>query len=395
MTDTVIRLPDDIIQFIASNHFTIPEFLNFRLISKEYNQAITRQDFLLPLYKILYSLNKSLPLELPPETAILEFIPAFKTTKERQNEEIAFFNSFYPLPDDIHRPLINRLLKTPNQTLAEMSIRDELLNNLNQNIIDLAILQNEEEEGLTLTGITRFVYSPENADYLKNLKFLTLSDCSVTVLDLEDYTEIQEIRCVGGKLIVLNVKGCLNLKELICNQNKIKFLNIEGCSAVEKINCDDNQITSLDLSERLLLKGVRCENNHLLSLIAVNCRQLSWMHLARNPKLTNLNLHGCTKLQRVVKDDKTNSLVELNIGRTPLEHKAEWQGLKQRVMLRDSSRQLKKSSEKEMDLDCLSEKFSQMSIYTPSFRKENSFSLLHSQHENKERVQLRRHEKLR
>lgn len=392
MTDIVMRLPGDIIQFIANNHFTIPEFLNFRLISKKFDQAITHQDFLLPLYKILYSLNKSLPIELSPQKATFEFISAFKTTKERQKEEIAFFDLFYPRPDDIHRPLINALLKTPNQTLAEMIIRDELLNSLNQNIIDQAIFLNEEEEALTLTGVTRFVYSKENTDYLKKLKFLTLSDSSITVLNLEDYTEIQEIRCVDGKLIVLNLKGCTKAKELICNQNKIKFLNIEGCPALEKINCNDNLITSLDLSGSLLLKSVRCENNQLLSLTIVNCEQLSWMHLARNPKLTSLNLHACTNLQRVVKDDKTNNLVELNIDGTPLEHKPEWQSLKQRVMLRQASQQLKQSHKKEVDPDCLVETFSQMSIYTPSFLKEKPLPLEKSANQYKEKSDVWRRE---
>lgn len=394
MTDIAVQLPEDTIQLIANNHFTVPEFLNLRLISKEFNQALSSKDFLSALYKILCSMDKSLPTVLDSEQMMYDFQMAFRRVKDRQNEEIAFFDLFYTLPENMYRPQINQLLKTPNQTIPQMIYRDELLNNLNECIIDLAIFQNEEE-GLTLTGVTRFVYSKENSEYVKKLKSLTLTDCSVTVLDLENHTEIQRIRCSQGKLIFLNLKGCNHIEEVVCDNNKIIDLNIESCDAIEKLRCDNNQIAQLEIVGRLELKGVHCENNPLTSFNASNCQQLSWLHLAGNPKLSNFNIQGCTRLHRVVKDDKTNNLVELNISNTPLEHRSEWQQLKQRVMLRHSSQQLKQSQEKEVDSDYLVEKFSQMSIYTPSFNKENSFSLEKSASQQKEKSRVRRREQLR
>ena len=385
MTDTASsRLPEDMIQLIANNYFTVPDFLILRAVSQAFNQALSSKDFLLSLYKNLCFLNKSLPSTFSPEHALFDVQMAFKKVKERQNEEIAFFNFFYAHPDGMHRLQIDQLLKTPYQTIPQMIFRDKLLNNLNTLINDLAIFQNEETEELTLTGITRFVFSEENANYLKKIKFLTFSDSSMDTLNLEDFTEVEELRCREIKLIVVNVKGCKNVTELICDKNKIVYLNTEGCAALEKLRCEENQITDLDLSGRLALKGVHAEGNQLVNFNAQGCQKLSWLHLTRNPKLGCLNLQGCSILQRVVKDNNTNYLMALDVNGTPLERRQEWIGLKQRVELRYSAQQLRLSSKKEVEIDDLSNKFERMSMYIPSFRKENPSGLVSVDNKSKE-----------
>lgn len=399
MTDTASsRLPEDIIQFIANKYFTLPEFIPLILLNRAFNQALSSKDFLSSLYSNLRLLNKSLPPTFSSEKAMFDVQMAFKKVKERQVEEIAFLDLSYHLPDNIHRPQIVELLATPNQTIPQMLFRDALLNNLNRCIVDLVVFQNEEIEELTLTGITRFVYSEENANYLKNIKYLTFVDSSIDTLNLENFTEVQELRCREIKLIVVNVSGCLNLKELICDKNKIVNLNTGGCNALEKIRCEENQMSDLDLSGRVALKGVHCEGNQLVNFNAQDCQQLAWLHIDRNPKLNSLNLQGDSRLNRVVKDGNHNHLTVLDITKTPLEKKPEWQSLKARVDLRHSTKALRESQEKgikETTVDDLSDSFRKMSVYVPSYSKESAGYVPSADAGNKENYRVRKKEQIR
>src|SRR5687767_6507193 len=104
MTDTVSsRLPEDMIQLIANNYFTVPEFLTLRMVSRAFNQALSSNDFLSSLYNNLCLLNKSLPATFSTEKAMCDVQIAFKKVKERQVEELDFFDLFYAHPDNIHR----------------------------------------------------------------------------------------------------------------------------------------------------------------------------------------------------------------------------------------------------------------------------------------------------
>lgn len=388
MTDTASsRLSNDMIQLIANNHFTIPELMTLRKINRDFNQALSSQDFLLNLYKHLCFLNKTLPVTFSSEHAFFDVQMAFKKVKERQNEEIAFLDLYYANPNDLCRVKINQLLKAPAETIPQMIFRDKLLNDLNCCIIDLMIFQNEEIEHLTLTGITRFIYETENADYIKKVKILTLSDSSIAVLNFENFTKMQELRCREIKLMVLNIKGCTSLKEVICDKNRIQCLSIDNASVLKKLRCQENQIKDLDISGLVALQGVHCEGNQLVNFNAKGCKNLLWLHIEHNPKLTSLNLQDCCQLTRVVKDSNHNYLMTLNISGTALEKKSEWISLKKRVELRDSAQKLRLSSQQEAA--DLSNTFSKMSIYTPSFRKEKAVYSENAEGKNKEHYKVK------
>ena len=141
----------------------------------------------------------------------------------------------------------------------------------------------------------------------------------LSLLDVENCTNLSAITVYGNKLSSLNIKNCTSLKRLSLQKlNELKLLDISNLLALESLSCLDNSklesIVGLNTCKNL--NNISCNNNILGgSFVVENLNKLSLLNLSTN-KLLSFSVSNCPILYSVnVNNNSLNSITASNLGK--------------------------------------------------------------------------------
>ena len=141
--------------------------------------------------------------------------------------------------------------------------------------------------GDAIPGDWQVVWSADQTDKrIVRLFILDQSPLPITgVLDFTGLSELFELTVTDASLTGLNVSGLINLEELFCHDTGISSLDVSGCAALTNLACDRN----MDLSTLTL--GI---HNDLTQINALNCPNLTGTIDASGCPLLNILQIGNT-----------------------------------------------------------------------------------------------------
>jgi hypothetical protein len=137
----------------------------------------------------------------------------------------------------------------------------------------------------SLKGISNF----------SNLIYLQCSNNSISSLEVNSLTKLEELYCNDNLLTFLDVSALKNIKTLYVSNNKIETLNFDGLMNLEFLMFDGNKIKSLDISSFPNLIGLACGRNELTSINVGSLKKMSFLYCSDN-RLATLDLSGLPKL---------------------------------------------------------------------------------------------------
>jgi hypothetical protein len=132
---------------------------------------------------------------------------------------------------------------------------------------------------------------------LTNLKLLDFYYNRLTEFNIQGLTNLRQIHCGRNQITSLNVQGLINLTQIRCFQNQITSLNVEGLINLKELSCASNQITSINLQNLNSLNSLYCESN-----------LLSTLDLSNAPNLLILNCQNNLLTSLFIKNGKTEVL---------------------------------------------------------------------------------------
>ena len=142
---------------------------------------------------------------------------------------------------------------------------------------------------------------------------------SLTALDVQGLTSLQELDCKGNKLASLNAQGCTSLKVLKCHWNKLTELNVQGLTALKSLWCQGNKLSTLDVQGLNALKYLGCFSNKLDATAMIKL-------LNDLPTRTTSDKASCTLYTEKTGEEEDNC----KNFRNPPELKAAFKGAKKR-----------------------------------------------------------------
>jgi hypothetical protein len=158
-------------------------------------------------------------------------------------------------------------------------------------------------------------YKPEISDisgigYFNNLKFLYLTQTSVSQLDATGLANLQQMIITGSPIATLNVSGLQNLTDLQCAGGALTSLDVSQTPNLWRLLCHSNQISSLNVSGLQHLAVLGCAANNLATVDLSNLPALTNMILNVN-HITSVDVSGLSNLQQLWV--QSNSLTLLDV----------------------------------------------------------------------------------
>jgi len=155
-----------------------------------------------------------------------------------------------------------------------------------------------------------------------SLKYLDVSECSLTSFDAATQPVLDSLNCSRNKLTSLNLARFPKLTYLNCGGNQLTSLDVSKNTALTYLSCDGNQLTSLNVSGATALKYLNCgsngyyDNNYnyvgsLTSLDVSKNTALTLLNCSNN-QLTSLNVSGATALRSLHCEDNQLNASALN-----------------------------------------------------------------------------------
>jgi Leucine-rich repeat (LRR) protein len=148
-----------------------------------------------------------------------------------------------------------------------------------------------------------------NTTGFSNLKWLSLSNCSITSLTLANSSILYHLDCRNNNLTSFNISVLPNLNFLDCSDNLFTSIDVTSLSQLKTLECGSNQLTSLNLTGLTLMNTLGCSLNQLTSL-NISALHLTSLNCGSN-QLTSLNLSGQTGLRALYCN--ANQLTALNL----------------------------------------------------------------------------------
>ncbi|WP_264564107.1 leucine-rich repeat domain-containing protein [Flavobacterium sp. N3904] len=139
------------------------------------------------------------------------------------------------------------------------------------------------------------ISSLEGISNFPNLIYLQCSNNSISSLEVNSLTKLEELYCNDNLLTSLDVSALKNIKTLYVSNNKIETLNFDGLMNLEFLMFDGNKIKSLDISSFPNLIGLACGRNELTSIKVGSLKEMLFLYCSDN-QLTTLDLTGLPKL---------------------------------------------------------------------------------------------------
>lgn len=120
-----------------------------------------------------------------------------------------------------------------------------------------------------------------------NLIKLNCDGNSLTELNLNSLTKLQDLRCVENQLTSLQITGCNDLNHILCYSNNLSVIDCSGLSKLMRLNCSFNSLTSINVSDSPVLTQLACDYVSTLTTIDVsNNPLLAYLYATHCPQLT-------------------------------------------------------------------------------------------------------------
>lgn len=149
---------------------------------------------------------------------------------------------------------------------------------------------------ITINGYVEDLKGIENFTELESLR---CNDNIITSLDLSKNTKLKELFFEKNLLKTIDLSENKELEEVILQHNKLTSIVLPENAKIKRLDLEDNKLTSLDVTGCPLLEELICFNNKLTELKVANCEMLGRL-LCDNNKLTELDLTGCTSLSNLI-----------------------------------------------------------------------------------------------
>ena len=218
------------------------------------------------------------------------------------------------------------------------------------------VLSSVEREGYTdlrADGITRgnHIEDLTGIAYFPNLEILICINTGLKTVDISKNAKLRSVNLAGNPLTGtvklknknttvltlsgienldrLDFSGCTALTFLDCRNSGLTKLDTSAMPDLQTLECAENNITSLDLRQNKDLRKLSCSYNHELSKLSIcpgaplhtlfcdgtklkslnlkGCENLSSLECVDTPSLHRLDISGCTRLLKAVKENEASA----------------------------------------------------------------------------------------
>lgn len=159
-----------------------------------------------------------------------------------------------------------------------------------------------DERNVTYMSVTGMI--DEETESIKDLK------------GIENFTNLQILRCGGIGLEKLDVMVLLKLTSLSCQGNKLTELSLQFNPMLELLNCSDNNLSSVSFSGNVKLTMLHCYANNLSEIDVTQLTNLEDFRCDQNKiksldltKNTNLTILNCSQNMLTSLDLSKNTLL--------------------------------------------------------------------------------------
>jgi len=104
-------------------------------------------------------------------------------------------------------------------------------------------------------------------------------------LELEGFTNLEELHCYDNQLSSLDCSNCPQLKIVRCQKNNLTNLNLAGCLNLTELYCNRNQLTDLNF-----LNEISSEKLEVLLIANNNFSEINLKPFSEFTNLKNLGL---------------------------------------------------------------------------------------------------------
>jgi len=174
------------------------------------------------------------------------------------------------------------------------------------NVISASVVS--EIESLDVSN--RNIECLSGIEHFTNLKILIANNNRLTELDLNDFTELTEVRVRNNNLELLTLRNLTNLMILDLSGNRLSDFDVNDSSALQSLNVERNRLTALNVSGFPALRNLDVGRNNLETLILGNHSHMVNLYAHVN-QLTELNVNNAPSLRRLVVRD--NKLTTINV----------------------------------------------------------------------------------
>ncbi|MEY8849275.1 T9SS type A sorting domain-containing protein [Psychroserpens sp. XS_ASV72] len=159
-------------------------------------------------------------------------------------------------------------------------------------------------------------YVPTNA--ISSITFLDIGEMNISDLTgIEDFTDLNHIRCHLNNLSVLDFSNNSNLRIIKCDQNNLTELILGSNSTLEQIWTYDNALTTIDVSQLPNLEILSISDNNLTGIDVSNNPSLRnfWCFNNDIPSVdisnnVNLEIFWCSQNDLITLDVTNNPNLE-------------------------------------------------------------------------------------
>ena len=115
-----------------------------------------------------------------------------------------------------------------------------------------------------------------------NLEDIYIANNSISVLDVSNLMQVQQISCHGNSISVLDVWNLTNLTYIHCGGNSISVLDVSNLTNLTLLYCYSNPISVLDVSNLTNLAAIHCGNVPISVLDVANLLNLTQLYCYGN-----------------------------------------------------------------------------------------------------------------
>ncbi|WP_185286841.1 DUF7619 domain-containing protein [Chryseobacterium indologenes] len=128
-----------------------------------------------------------------------------------------------------------------------------------------------------------------------NFRTISFNTTGLPLLDLTNYSTLENILANGNSFSSVKLDGCTSLKQLNISNNHIPTISMVGTPALETLSLSNNNLTSVPLDNHPNLWNIEMKNNLISNLVLPNLPALKVLSADSN-QLTSLDISGAPNL---------------------------------------------------------------------------------------------------
>ncbi|WP_298513471.1 hypothetical protein [uncultured Kordia sp.] len=148
----------------------------------------------------------------------------------------------------------------------------------------------------SLNVINKSISDLSGIEAFTSLQTLSISDNSITSIDLSNLTQLVNLYANNNQLMALDLSTNTLLELVHANNNSLTSLNTDNISQLTELSISDNSINALDFTQNALIETVDASNNSLSSFLPTMLVDLVTLDISGN-SISQINLSYNTNLE--------------------------------------------------------------------------------------------------